>query len=981
MDSKKLKQEDEDFDEQIEEVQIVKAKTAKEMKAMYRPVFRENPTKYYPVEVFKKYGYSRAHCKCGTIYWRRTEERDTCGDSECVGSYTFIGKGFGQGKQGKKITYSDAWDLYKKAMTGAKTPCTAIDRYPVVARWRNDVDYVAAGIFCFQPYCVTGELEPPANPLIQPQFCLRFNDLDNIGLSGRHYSGFIMMGNQVFNKPNDFKYFDEECIEYHLEWLLSMGCDLDEVTLVEDVWSGGGNLGSSIEIFAHGLEVGNMVFTRFKYFPSGEIEELDVKVIDVGIGLERIPWLINGAATSYEDVFGNSFKWLQEKLSLNIQQDVWEKFGPYATLLNVDEQDDISKTWEKIAEKMDIGLTSQQIQEKIVPVKEQYIICDHTRTIFMAIYDGSLPSNVGGGSNIRNIIRRTFSILKKNNWFDKIGGIDGYLELMNQHKNELSKIYGPFKEYKSFDEIIKKEYNSWLSTNTEAKSKLDRLLKKNKVLSLDNWILAVTTYGISADQIQEITGQQIPGNFYYALAEQKESQQKQEKAVLYNTAHLNETQNLYYDNHKLLKFESKILEVFNNVTQKNKRNIVILESSAFYPTSGGQQNDIGKITIGSEQYQVVDVEKVGKCVLHILDRELEQENNDAYIGQTAVGEVDEERRTTLKNHHTATHIVFAACRNVLGPHIWQAGAKKTTKFAHLDITHYQSLNKEKELEIENYANNIVLSNKNINKSLIDKSVAEKEHGFKLYQGGIVPGNTLRIVNIDETDVEACCGTHADNTSEVGWIKILKSSRIQDGIVRLYFVAGTKVMEKLNQQSQVVSELQNLWDVQQTQIVSKADEIFNRAKKAEKEVEEQQSIILSLRMQQLEDKKTPLVYYRAIEQESRFYFSFMGKYIQAQKQNKQGVIFIGRVKPNGERFVFGQFGDNTLFNADEFLELFKDENECPNPKYTTRLEKLSVKEGKKSVKVDGVLQFLYNGKINENKVINYLTSKNFEKGEF
>jgi hypothetical protein len=79
-------------------------------------------------------------------------------------------------------------------MTSARFPCEAIKRYPVVARWRNHVDYVAAGIYCFQPYCVTGELDPPANPLICPKFCVRFNDLDYFGLTGRHYSGFIMLG-------------------------------------------------------------------------------------------------------------------------------------------------------------------------------------------------------------------------------------------------------------------------------------------------------------------------------------------------------------------------------------------------------------------------------------------------------------------------------------------------------------------------------------------------------------------------------------------------------------------------------------------------------------------------------------------------------------------------------------------------------------------------------------------------------------------
>lgn len=88
-----------------------------------------------------------------------------------------------------------------------------------MARWRNDVDYVAAGIFCFQPYCVTGELDPPANPLFCPQFCVRFNDLDNIGLTGRHFSGFVMLGIQAFNYPDRHVFFKDECLQKNYEWL------------------------------------------------------------------------------------------------------------------------------------------------------------------------------------------------------------------------------------------------------------------------------------------------------------------------------------------------------------------------------------------------------------------------------------------------------------------------------------------------------------------------------------------------------------------------------------------------------------------------------------------------------------------------------------------------------------------------------------------------------------------------------------------
>lgn len=102
-----------------------------------------------------------------------------------------------------------------------------------MARWRDDVDYVAAGIYCFQPHCVTGELDPPANPLICPQFCVRFNDLDNVGLTGRHYSGFVMLGIQVFNHPDKHIFFKEECVEFFNDWLTKeLEIDPTEITYV-----------------------------------------------------------------------------------------------------------------------------------------------------------------------------------------------------------------------------------------------------------------------------------------------------------------------------------------------------------------------------------------------------------------------------------------------------------------------------------------------------------------------------------------------------------------------------------------------------------------------------------------------------------------------------------------------------------------------------------------------------------------------------
>lgn len=118
----------------------------------------------------------------------------------------------------------------------------------------------------------------------------------------------------------------------------------------------------------------------------------------------------------------------------------------------------------------------QQVKEAIIPVKDLYVCLDHTRTALMIIQDGSLPSNVGGGSNTRNLIRRVFAIMKKHGWWEKIGGIDGLLQLFEMHKQDLTELYGEFPPYKSFEKIIKIEFDRWQNTDTVMKAKLDKLL-------------------------------------------------------------------------------------------------------------------------------------------------------------------------------------------------------------------------------------------------------------------------------------------------------------------------------------------------------------------------------------------------------------------------------------------------------------------------------------------------------------------------
>lgn len=192
-------------------------------------------------------------------------------------------------------------------------------------------------------------------------------------------------------------------------------------------------------------------------------------------------------------------------------------------------------------------------------------------------------------------------------------------------------------------------------------------------MSIDDWIIAVTSWGISPDIVQQFTNQQVPGNLYYEIANRQEQVAKAAEVQLYDTTHLTETESTYYNSHEL-GFESQVVAVLKN-RETQKANIIVLDKSPFYPTSGGQAHDTGFLVVGGQERRVLNVEKVGKCVFHFVEGEVGQE----LVGQMVAGRVDEDRRDQLKSHHTATHIVFASCRKVLGPHIWQAGAKKTTQ--------------------------------------------------------------------------------------------------------------------------------------------------------------------------------------------------------------------------------------------------------------------------------------------------------------
>ena len=792
----------------------------KEVKKELRKVTAANPEKYYAVEILKKNGFSRFQCeKCAKYFWSINPSK-VCGDPACSGGFRFIGNSPAK----HKMTYVETWQRFSELFES--WGYTPIKRYPVAARWRDDTDFVQASIYDFQPFVVSGQVEPPANPLVVPQFCLRFNDIDNVGITGAHYTGFVMIGQHAFKGPENFdqkKYFTDI-----YNWLTEgLGISKDEITFHEDAWAGGGNAGICMEFFSRGLELGNQVYMKYEVTEEG-LKPLKLNILDMGMGHERNAWFSNGTGTSYDAVFPKVMNHLYKATGFHTDPALMKKFLPYASYLNADEVDDIEKVWQEISEK--INVPKDELKEKIAKSAALYSIAEHSRSLLFAISDGVLPSNVAGGYNLRIILRRALSLIEKNNWDISLP------DLCRMHAEELKPLFPELSEnLREVSEILEVEKGKYLETKESSKRIVAQLMGKE--VSTEKLIELYDSQGISPDYIKQefrANGKElvVPDNFYSLVAEkhknaiQKTATKKGERIEL---PELPATEALYFGDYKILEFSGKVLKI----VEKDSRHYVVLDRTAFYPTSGGQLSDSG--VLGNAK--VSECFKQGKLIVHVV------ENPSFREGEVIKGQVNFERRLQLSQHHTTAHIVNAAARKILGNHIWQAGASKTMEHGRLDITHYKQLEEAELKKIEDEANSIVKADIPIKKFFLPRNEAEHLYGFRLYQGGAVPGKEIRIVEIPGIDVEACGGTHLNSTGEAGKIKIIKSSKVQDGIIRLEFVSGKASENETLGEAGIIGELQKILKCERDEIPARVDELFSKWKKIVKKGEPKDSFRL------------------------------------------------------------------------------------------------------------------------------------------
>jgi len=227
---------------------------------------------------------------------------------------------------------------------------------------------------------------------------------------------------------------------------------------------------------------------------------------------------------------------------------------------------------------------------------------------------------------------------------------------------------------------------------------------------------------------------------------------------------------------------------------------VVLDQTAFYPEGGGQPADHGVLRFRTSQTSVVDVQKIGNVIVHVVKGQIPTE------GDKVTGRIDWNRRMSLMRHHTATHVIMGAARRVLGQHVWQSGAQKEVETSRLDISHFQRLKTKEIHKIEELANDAVMRTIIVETSVKPRTEAERQHGFRLYQGGAVPGREIRVVKTGDWEVQACGGTHVKNTGEIGFIKILHTERIQDGVERIIFSAGTQALRAIQKDEELLSRI-------------------------------------------------------------------------------------------------------------------------------------------------------------------------------
>jgi alanyl-tRNA synthetase len=781
-------------------------------------------------------GYTKKNCKtCKNDFWS-IGNRETCGNAPCD-EYQFIGNP----ATPQSYDLFSIQDLFIRFFQERNH--TPIRRYPVLAkRWRDDVFLVGASIYNFQPWVTSGQVKPPANPLVVAQPSIRLNDVDNVGRTGRHMTCFTMGGHHAFNSSENQVYWKDETVNYCHDFITHIGINEEEITFIESWWEGGGNAGPSYEVCVRGVELATLVFIQYRNLPNGGREEIPLKIVDTGYGLERFAWISQGTPTAYDAAFGPVIDQLREMAGVKTNQRILGENAQVAGMMNIEDITDLKTLRSRVAERL--GISLKELKEATEPMEAVYIIADHTRCLSFMLADGVIPSNVKEGYLARLILRRTIRFMKDLQMKKSLK------EIMHIQLNFLSQTYPEIRDHQEHILLVidleEKRYRNTIHKGRNMVKKSIKYLKKDEKdgMPLEMLIKLYDSHGLPPETVEEIARDldfpvNVPDNFYTLVAARHSEEVIEQKVPV--ELDFPQTELLFYNEPNQTEFSARILGFYEDH--------IILNRTLFYPEGGGQPSDIGYLDIGDEKIRVHHALKLDGIVMHKVEHE-KVEKLKHRVGSSLKGNIDLKRRITLARNHTATHLVVAAARKVLGDHVWQAGAQKGVKKSRIDLSHYQRINEKEIHEIERLANRWVMENLAVKTQWMDRTEAEKQYGFVLYQGGVVPGTTIRVVKIPGVDVQACAGTHCNHTGEIGLVKINRTERIQDGVERLEFSAGMSAIEAIQKNDTLLQESASVFKVEAEQLPKTSERFFTEWKAFKNDIKRLQNQVANLKTKSL-----------------------------------------------------------------------------------------------------------------------------------
>lgn len=807
------------------------------------------PKEIYENRFFLENGFVRKLCPGSNEYfWTQDPERVYGGTQPGV-QYTFIGKKVFDGAYTLRELRERAVNWYA---TQGHAP---MQSYPVLASlWRDDLLFNSASICDFQPHVIERQLLPPANPVVVPQKCVRLNDLENIGRSGRHLSSFTMLGHHAFNFEGEPEiYWIDRTVELcHRFFTEELGANGEAITYVESVWAGGGNAGPCVEVIYEGIEIATLVFMCLKeveapgkYDIKGvHYDDMPTRVVDTGYGIERIVWASQGTPNIYEAVSPGFVKALQEKTGVELRGELIDAYFAKMSSEDIEDPLEYERVQARIAS--ELGVTPKELATAVRPVETIFTICDFTRTLLLMLNDHVLPSNKDAGYMVRHLAKRIMTMISEEDLpvtAEEVMGLQ--YDFLVQDFPELEG------KRDTVVDIMRVEQERHESTMQRGHGQLikeiQQLQKKGrKTFPEEKIFFYYDTLGLPVPYIREVVEAnsdlelEISRDFWDKFFKKNmDLGQKSSKPSLPSLSQ--DTRRLYYEDPYATDADAKIIHA--------QGQWLALDQTLFYPDGGGQPADHGVIRVGSESFVVEDARVHNGVVFHKINREVPQE----LVGEGAHLELDWARRYQLMKAHSTTHLLNATLKQVLGFHVRQMGAQKGVDATRFDISHYQTIGPDQIAEIEERVNEAIFAGAPISTEVMERGKAESKYGFFIYQGGFVPFDNLRIVTVEGIDTEACAGTHLRDIREASLFKLLGVSQIQNNVYRLRYSVAGGALSHFHDAEEVLGQIEAELGTARDVTAQKVKNLFKEAKEQAKRLGDYEEAILRLEAQNARQK--------------------------------------------------------------------------------------------------------------------------------